>query len=387
MISTLVHRTARQSRSYVRVLTTVLMLLGAVMATLLVATSADAQSVRPPAGASVPGGPDAAQPRINNNYDVELWRKIRRSESGTVSIPDKKAGRLVQSAGENWRTVRNGELSRYGGYALGGTLALLVLFFLIRGRIRIDHGWSGRTIERFSNLERMGHWLLATSFIILALTGLNMLYGREVVLPLLGKSNFALMTAAGKWLHNYVAFAFMAGLVLTFVMWVIHNVPSWRDIVWVLKGGGILMKGVHPPAWKFNAGQKILFWLVILGGVSISMSGLTMLFPFQSALFSKTFAILNGFGFHLPTNLTPIEEMQYATTWHAIIALALTCVIVAHIYIGTVGMEGAFDAMGSGEVDVNWAKEHHSLWADQVLSGCDGAGSSSATPPRPAPAE
>ncbi len=208
--------------------------------------------------------------------------------------------------------------------------------------------------------------------------------GAAVVLPLLGKENFALITDWGKWLHNYVAFAFMAGLVLTFVMWVIHNMPSWRDIVWLAKGGGMFVKGVHPPAWKFNAGQKILFWLVMLGGLSISLSGLAMLFPFQWSMFAKTFAFLNSFGFNLPTTLSPVEEMQFATTWHGIVALFLTCVIIAHIYIGTVGMEGAFDAMGSGQVDVNWAKEHHSLWAEEVLEGRDGgsnAGNAAAAGP------
>ena len=85
--------------------------------------------------------------------------------------------------------------------------------------------------------------------------------------------------------------------------------------------------------------------------------------PYQMPLFAKTFSALNVFGLGLPTDLTPVQEMQYASTWHAIMALFLVCVIFAHIYIGTLGMQGAFSAMGSGEVDVNWAKEHHNLWA------------------------
>ena len=123
----------------------------------------------------------------------------------------------------------------------------------------------------------------------------------------------------------------------------------------------------HPPAKKFNAGQKILFWLIMLGGVSISLSGISLMLPFEFHLFSKTFAMLNVFGFNLPTNLTSVEEMQYAATWHGIVALFLVCVIFGHIYIGTIGMEGAFDAMGSGEVDLNWAKEHHGLWVEEEL--------------------
>jgi formate dehydrogenase subunit gamma len=146
--------------------------------------------------------------------------------------------------------------------------------------------------------------------------------------------------------------------------------PHWRDLRWLAVGGGFFTKGVHPPAWKFNAGQKIIFWLVILGGISISLSGLTLMFPYQLPLFAKTFGALNSvFGLGLPETLTPNEEMQYAASWHGIVALFFIVVIIAHIYIGSIGMEGAFPAMGSGQVDMNWAKEHHSLWAEEVLRG------------------
>ncbi len=344
-------------------------------------------NVRPPANAVVPGGPNVVQPERPGNYDVEMWRKVREGLQGQVSIPDRKAGQLVQSGGEAWRNLRNGPLVQYGAWALAASIVVLAAFYLLRGRIAIDHGWAGRTITRFTDIERFGHWLLAISFIILALTGLNVLYGRYVLLPVLGKEIFADITHLGKWLHNYVGFAFMAGLLITFVLWVVHNMPSWRDLVWLAKGGGMLVKGVHPPSWKFNAGQKILFWLVMLGGLSISLSGISLLFPFQTAMFSKTFVLLNYVGLNLPTNLTPVQEMQYATTWHGIIALALVCVIIAHIYIGTLGMEGAFDAMGSGHVDVNWAKEHHSLWAEEELKKMEGVAAAEVGGSRMAPAE
>jgi formate dehydrogenase subunit gamma len=325
-------------------------------------------NVRPPAGAIVPSDPSQVDPTQARNYDAEMWRQIRRSVEGTVSIPDTKLGRLVDSSGEEWRNFRNGPLPTYGAWAMGGIVALLALFFLVRGPIRIEHGWSGRMIERFSGFERMGHWLLATSFIILALTGLNVLYGRYVLTPVIGKEAFATIAQIGKTLHNYVALAFMIALVWVFIPWVRHNLPHWRDLHWLAKGGGFFTKGLHPPAWKFNAGQKIIFWLVILCGISISMSGLSLLFPYQMPLCAKTFAVLNAlFGLGLPESLTPNEEMQYAASWHGIVALFFVVLIIAHIYIGTLGMEGAFSAMGTGQVDVNWAKEHHSLWAEEVL--------------------
>ncbi len=344
-------------------------------------------TVRPPPGASTPGGPNIVQPERPGNYDNELWRKVREGLKGQVSIPDKKAGQLVQSDGEAWRNFRNGPLPRDGLWAMLAILAVLAAFFLLRGRIKIEHGWAGRTITRFSDLERFGHWLLASSFIILALTGLNVLYGRYALLPLIGAQAFSTISIGAKWLHNYVAFAFMAGLALTFVVWLRHNLPSWRDLVWLAKGGGMFVKGSHPPAWKFNAGQKILFWIVMLGGLSLSMSGVALMFPFQTALFAKTFAVLNMVGFKLPTALTPVQEMQYATSWHGIVALGMLVVIIGHIYIGTLGMQGAFSAMGSGQVDVNWAKEHHSLWAEQEIEKMEEVAAAETSAARPAPAE
>lgn len=333
------------------------------------ATLAQAQSsVRPPEGATesttggnVPGG------ALGNTSDSEMWRSIRKGIEGTVSIPDKNAAILVQSEGDNWRAIKNGPIVQWGAWAMLGMVVLLGLFYLLRGRVRLEGGYSGKTVVRFAEIERIAHWLLAVSFIILAITGLNITYGKLFLMPVIGKPAFAAITSAGKWLHNYVAFAFMVGLVMIVVLWIKDNFPNRYDLLWIAKGGGMFTKGSHPPAKKFNAGQKIVFWLVILGGISISMSGIALMFPFQTSMFGKTFAFLNLFGFDFATDLAPIYEQQLATAWHAIMALFLVVVILAHIYIGTLGMEGAFDAMGSGEVDVNWAKEHHSIWAKEVV--------------------
>ena len=338
---------------------------------------------------AAPGGaPGATEGRVpgnalGNTSDSGLWRGVRNGERYTVSIPNKTAGYLVQSEGEEWRALRNGPLKSYFVYALAAMLVVLVLFFALRGRIRIEHGMAGRTIERFNNLERFGHWLLAGSFILLALTGLNVLYGRYVLLPALGPDAFSALTIAGKWVHNNVAWAFMLALVLVFVQWVMHNIPGWTDVKWLAQGGGLFSKGVHPDSYKFNAGQKIIFWATIIGGASLSLSGIALLFPGETAMMSKTFAILNVFGLGLETNLTPMQEMQYQVTWHGVVAVVMIAIILAHIYIGSLGMEGAFAAMGSGQVDVNWAKEHHNLWVEEEMS----AGASTSPGGAASPAE
>ncbi|ESR22866.1 formate dehydrogenase subunit gamma [Lutibaculum baratangense] len=315
-----------------------------------------------PEGGQVPGGVRGT------TSDADMWRAVRQGTFGTVSIPDRKAGQLIQSEGENWRVVRNGAVSYYGIWGLLGMIGLLALFFLVRGRIMIEAGKDGRTITRFDFTERMAHWLLGVSFILLALTGLNILYGRYVIMPVVGPEIFGAVTNFGKHVHNYISFAFMVGLLMVFVMWVGRNIPGRTDLKWLMKAGGLFSKGGHASSHKFNAGQKILYWLVLLLGLSVSLSGIALLFPFEFPLFAKTFAFLNVFGFDLPTTLSVVQEMQLAQIWHAIIGLVMIGIILGHIYIGTIGMQGAFAAMGSGQVDLNWAREHHDLWVEEKLS-------------------
>ena len=299
----------------------------------------------------------------------ESWRAVRKGIEGYVSIPDKKAGVLVQSEGDNLRAFRNGPLSVWGGWGMLAVIVLAALFFLIRGRIKVEAGLSGRTIERFNTLDRIAHWLTATSFIILALTGLNVLYGRYVLMPIIGQGAFAEMTYWGKVTHNYIAFAFIAGLVLIFVLWIRHNLPTMADLKWLAMGGGMFTKGAHPPAYKFNAGQKIVFWATIIGGGLLAFSGICLLFPFELNPWAPTFKFLNLFGFSLPTQLTALQETQLALLGHGIVALIMIALILGHIYLGTIGMEGALDAVTTGHVDENWAREHHHLWVAEMKGG------------------
>jgi formate dehydrogenase subunit gamma len=308
----------------------------------------------PTAEAQTPIQGQQAQPSYNtrerpmvgltDSNDAELLRALRGAQ-GIVSIPDAKAAVLIQPQGRNWRQTMESTIRSLGTWLVLGMLAVIIAFFLLRGRVTIEREPSGRTVQRFNGVERFVHWFTASSFIVLALTGLNVTFGRHVLLPLLGPDLFSNVSLAFKYAHNYVAFAFMIGVVLTFVIWVIYNLPSRQDLEWIAAGGGLFRRGEHPPAGKFNAGQKVIFWSVIIGGVALSVTGLYMLFPFQ-------------FG--------DIHSQQLMTVIHAIVSLVLIAIIIAHIYIGTLGMEGAFDAMSTGQVDENWAREHHSVWYAQL---------------------
>jgi formate dehydrogenase subunit gamma len=290
-------------------------------------------------------------PAANEKELLEYLKKCPPGQTceGRVSIPDSKSGTLVQN-GRVWQERMEGPVKRWGGWFLIAVIVLLALFYFVRGRVRVDSGFSGQTIERFSGFERFVHWLTATSFIILGLTGLNIRFGRSVLMPLIGEEAFSSVSAFGKLLHNFTSFAFIAGLVLMLLIWIGHNLPAKGDGAWIKAGGGILKKGVHPPAGKFNPGQKLIFWAVILLGAAIAVTGILMMFPY----------------------LTSTSGMQLSTFLHSVLAILLIGVIFAHIYIGTIGMQGAFDAMGTGKVDVNWAREHHSRWVDE-LKGRKGA--------------
>jgi len=290
-------------------------------------------------------GPCSAQqinPTASSVREQQLLQEFDRIQ-GRVSIPDQRSSVLVQPAGREWREFRNVTLRGIGGIAILGMLAVLIIFYLSRGMVRLESGRSGRTIVRFNSFERFVHWMTATCFVVLAISGLNITFGRSLLLPLIGHETFSEWSQWAKYAHNYLSFPFTIGVVLIFLMWIAGNIPNKVDVNWFKRGGGIVGHD-HPPAYRFNAGQKAIYWIVVIGGGLVAATGYELMFPFY---------------------LSGIEGMQLAQIVHSTVAMLFMAAMLAHIYIGTIGMEGAFEAMGSGTVDVNWAREHHSLWLEE----------------------
>jgi formate dehydrogenase subunit gamma len=303
-------------------------------------------------------GPDGAPNPTASVVDQQTLMKLAPRIEGRIDIPDTKAAVLIQPAGRTWDYFHEVLLRWSGTIVLVGTIALLALAYFIIGRVRIAEGRSGKKILRFKAFERFSHWLTAVSFVVLGVTGLNITFGKIVLLPLIGPDAFASVSQAGKYAHNFAGFSFLAGLVLITVIFFKDNLPEKVDLEWLKQGGGFI-KGKHAPAGRFNLGEKLVYWLSVAGGVAVSASGILLLFPFFA---------------------TDIFGMQLAQVVHAVIAILFVALILAHIYIGTLGMEGAFEAMGSGEVDLNWAKEHHDLWLAQQLAKENRQPAHSATP-------
>src|SRR4030081_1021206 len=233
--------------------------------------------------------PAAAQlsfkPTAESVHEDQLLNALKEGDkiTGRISIPDAMAASLIQPAGRDWRDFHRSKLPIIGGVAIIGMFALLEIFLMLRGRIRVDHGFSGTTILRFASFERFVHWVTASCFIVLALSGLNISFGRILILPLFGAEAFSSMSTYAKYAHDYLAFPFMLGLVIMFLIWIKDNIPGKLDLLWIRQGGGMLANGQPPPARRFNAGQKGIFWIVILGGTLMSLSGWFLLFPYLPA--------------------------------------------------------------------------------------------------------
>lgn len=301
-------------------------------------------------------GPDGApNPTASITNQSTLLQQVPRI-TGRIDIPDTRASVLIQPAGRTWDYFHEVLLHWGGAVVILGTLALLALAYLILGRIRIAAGRSGRKVVRFESFERFSHWLTAASFVILGLTGLNITFGKILLLPLVGPDIFSAIAEGAKYVHNFVSFAFVAGLILITVLFFKDNLLERIDVDWLRQGGGFI-KSKHAPAGRFNLGEKMVYWLSVAAGIAVTASGILLLFPFYG---------------------TNIADMQLAHVVHAIVAILFIALILAHIYIGTLGMEGAFEAMGTGEVDLNWAREHHDQWLARKVPG--EGGQPSATP-------
>jgi formate dehydrogenase subunit gamma len=280
------------------------------------------------------------------NPRAEYWRDVRQGTDGYSAIRGPETGVLIQNGGENWREVRNGPITFLGGSLIIAAIVVLAAKHMVLGGQKLSER-TGRKITRWSAFERTMHWFVAISFIILAITGLSLIFGRTVLIPLLGKEGFAAWAQIAKPIHDYLAVPFAVGLVVILAMWLPKNIFRSYDLTWLKSAGGFFGEG-HPPAGFANAGEKIFFWLLFFGGIALTVSGFYLLFP--------------NFGWERST-------MQLSHVVHSVSGLILIAVALGHMYLGTVGVEGSFEGMVTGEVDETFAKEHHSVWYDEVKSG------------------
>ncbi len=292
--------------------------------------------------------PTTVNPTAQSVKEQDLLNALKPGQAvqGRVSIPDANSAALIAPGNQGWRSIHQGIMVWIGALSIIGIVVGLLLFYMKKGKIRISKGASGKTITRFNGFERFTHWLTASTFLVLAASGLNVTFGKYVIQPWLGDAMFGPWSQFAKFCHNYLAFPFMLGVALMLLIWIKDNIPNGRDVAWFKAGGG-LIGDAHPPAARFNGGQKVIFWTVIVGGAALTISGLMLLFPFK---------------------WVGLDGLQTSNIVHGVVGMIMIAAMLAHIYIGSVGMEGAFDAMGSGEVDLNWAKEHHSLWVEEEMA-------------------
>jgi formate dehydrogenase subunit gamma len=294
----------------------------------------------------VVGGILIAFAQSKNNPRANFWRAVRDGVPGYTSVASEAHKVLIQNSGQNWREIRNGPLANIAPWVLAAVLAIIGLFYVAAGRDRLEEPRSGDLILRFSLAERILHWVTAVLFILMAITGLSMLFGRAILIPVFGYSGFASYMQVGKMVHNYCGPIFLAGVVIEIIVWIKDNIPKKMDLIWFKNLGGMIGKGPRPHSGKVNGGEKAWFWIVVIAGLGIGITGLILDFP--------------NFG---QSRLT----IQVAHIIHASLAILFIAASFGHIYIGTIGAEGTFEGMWSGKVDASWAKQHQDLWYEEKV--------------------
>jgi formate dehydrogenase subunit gamma len=284
--------------------------------------------------------------------NAPVWREVRSGNEGYTSMQGREVGVLVQSAGETWRQIRNGPVTFYGGWLVVIVTLIVAAIYFAMGPLKLRDKATGRMIERFSLAERWAHWVMGISFVVLGITGLIILFGKFVLLPVIGYTLFSWLSALAKNLHNFVAPLFAVSLLIFILMFIKDNLPKSYDFSWFAKAPGFFA-GRHIPSGRFNGGEKAWFWggVVVLCLVLVG-SGAVLLFPNFDQLRST---------------------MQQMSVIHMVAALLVIAPAIGHIYMGTIGVEGAYQAMRSGYVDEVWAKEHHEYWYNDVKKGARSA--------------
>ncbi|MGH6628633.1 MAG: formate dehydrogenase subunit gamma, partial [Burkholderiales bacterium] len=284
---------------------------------------------------------------LNN---APVWREVRKGENPyqTTQVRGIETNVLIQSQGETWRQIRNGPITIYGGWLIIAICAIIAAIYFLLGPIKLHQKPSGRTIERFNYFDRVTHWTVAISFCLLGATGLIILFGKYVLLPMFGYTLFSWLAILSKNVHNFVAPVFIISLVIFIVIYIKDNLPEKGDLAWMSRGWR-MFAGEHLPSGRYNAGEKAWFWLgVVALCLVVSASGVILLFP----------------NFEQGRLL-----MQQANVIHVIAGVLVIGLSLGHIYMGTIGVEGAYGSMRYGYVDEAWAKEHHQLWYEDVKSG------------------
>lgn len=304
---------------------------------------------------------NAERAKVQPGNNAPMWRQVGAGVTGYSSLKAPEAGNLIQpfvqypgsrvtNAGEAWRQVRNNWIIPYGGALVLIVLGAVAVFYWRVGSIKLHEPPTGRKIERFTPLERSAHWANAIAFSILAISGLVMAFGKFFILPVIGNHLFGWLAYLLKNAHNFAGPVFAVSLLIVIITFLRDNLPAKGDLNWLLKGGG-MFSGHEVKSGRFNAGEKIVFWIgVFVLGLIVVGSGLVMDQLVPGVLYERS-------------------TMQVAHMVHAVANILMVVMFIGHIYLGTVGTEGAYEGMRTGYVDETWAREHHELWYDDVKSG------------------
>jgi formate dehydrogenase subunit gamma len=283
---------------------------------------------------------------LNN---APVWREVRSGTPARTTVVGRETNVLIQPEGQTWRATRV-PLILAGGLLVAVALLGLAITYLVTGSLDVppEERRGGRFIERFSPMDRYAHWLLAIAWVTLGITGLIMSLGKSVLLPLIGYTLFSWLAILSKNLHNFVGPILIVAIPFMIVRYVRDNPITAEDFKWFAHLPGYF-KGHEYPSDRFNAGEKLVFWLVlVILSTVLVVSGLVLVFP----NFDQT-----------------RSTMQWANVVHVVAAYGAIALALVHVYLGTIGQVGSYRAMRYGYVDESWAAHHHERWYRAVVEG------------------
>lgn len=203
-----------------------------------------------------------------------------------------------------------------------------------------------RLLQRYNDRERLNHWVIALLFVLTGLSGLAFFHPAFYF--------FTNLFGGGQWariLHPFMGVVmFVSFLGLFFRLWR-DNVMNDADKEWRAHSGDMLRgdKKKMPPVGKYNAGQKMMFWVTALSLLVMLVTGVMFWRPWFAPVF-------------------PIAVQRAAVLLHSVAAVILILSTIVHVY-AAIWVKGSVRAMTRGTVTDAWARQHHTLWHEQMTRG------------------
>lgn len=305
---------------------------------------------------------DKSQKPLDFNYNTKIYGTpqieaiknwgINSPTAGVVSGPvgkssgvsidvlnngDKITGiRGIKGLGESFTILQNRFFAPIFLIVIILTIGVFFGHYKMIGALKFNH--HSRKFKVFSKYNIIVHWGSAVPFVLICITGLMMIFG--------DKLGGGMPIRLAKNIHFFATFVFIIFGILMFLMWFKASLFRLYDIKWFKIMGGYLSKNKNPiPAGKFNAGQKMWFWIATLGGFIMAATGIIMHYFYGDINFLRLSAII-----------------------HNVLGFGVIAMLITHIYMSVFAIEGALESILNGEMGEEELAIMHSFYYKELMS-------------------